>query len=346
MGKYDREGKKGLQEGEVKMDPSMFFSLLFGSERFDPWIGELHLAMQTDQLVKTMEKSDLVNENPEELDALGNSASKAMKRKQLRREVHCACHLRDKLDRWVYERSYDGFEEQMRLEASTLAEGQFGPELLVTLGEIYQQRSELYLADELVGRFSLTKRVASIKHSTASMGHRMQFYQQAASSLWQVKKMHDVATKDVSASSQSSQPAEAEANGAAGSQAEPDSAEDKERQELEKEEKQREAIESALAEALPMFLQTAWSCVVTDIDATITEVTRKLLKDKSVAWQIRLRRAQALQRLGEIFVDEGTKAEATQGSSTEKLMSSDVAKATLQEALMGSVREKKAKDQD
>ena len=28
---------------QVKMDPSVFFSLLFGSERFEPWIGELHL---------------------------------------------------------------------------------------------------------------------------------------------------------------------------------------------------------------------------------------------------------------------------------------------------------------
>jgi hypothetical protein len=25
------------------MDPSVFFSLLFGSERFEPWIGELYL---------------------------------------------------------------------------------------------------------------------------------------------------------------------------------------------------------------------------------------------------------------------------------------------------------------
>ena len=60
---------------KVKMDPSTFFSLLFGSERFEPWIGELpgsqrdiaglgrsisssarHLAMQTDQFAKAMEK--------------------------------------------------------------------------------------------------------------------------------------------------------------------------------------------------------------------------------------------------------------------------------------------------
>ena len=61
--KYDKEGKAGIKEGnawdsdprrdqepflgklrvftEVKMDPSTFFSLLFGSERFEPWIGEL-----------------------------------------------------------------------------------------------------------------------------------------------------------------------------------------------------------------------------------------------------------------------------------------------------------------
>ena len=30
-------------QAEVKMDPSVFFSLLFGSERFEPWIGELLL---------------------------------------------------------------------------------------------------------------------------------------------------------------------------------------------------------------------------------------------------------------------------------------------------------------
>lgn len=44
--KYDREGKSGI-EGHVKMDPSTFFSLLFGSERFEPWIGELPLATVT-----------------------------------------------------------------------------------------------------------------------------------------------------------------------------------------------------------------------------------------------------------------------------------------------------------
>jgi len=349
--KYDREGKSGIQEGNVKMDPSVFFSLLFGSERFDPWIGELHLAMQTDQFAKSLEK-----EGDEEAEAdvvrEGEASERCLRRRQLHREVHCAVNLREKLDRIVYRRDSEGFEEQMRLEAANLASGQFGPELLMTLGEIYQLRAEIYLADELVGRFSLTKRVASLKHSGITMRHRLHFYQNAAGSLMRMKKVHDAA--------KSSLPAE-------GQEAD--------------EEQQRKAVEDALDDALPMFLQTAWAAVVTDIDGTIKEVGRKLLKDKSVTWQTRVRRAQALQRLGQIFVEEGAAAEANafaqssqgeasgEGTGTEEggggdgnavagaarprqqpstfwqqkplPISSQAAKATLQEALMGSVREKK-----
>merc|ERR1712151_1291786 len=136
------------------------------------------------------------------------------------------------------------------------------------------------------------------------MGHKLQFYQDAASSVFKVKKMHDAVQK--------------QSNNEEG-----ESVEASEAQVAAQEEEQRQAIESALEEALPTFLQTAWSCVVTDIDGTVKEVSRKLLKDKSACWQIRLRRAQALQKLGEIFQEEGTKAEQAQGSSTAKLMSSD-----------------------
>lgn len=308
--KYDREGKEGIQEGNVKMDPSVFFSLLFGSEKFLPWIGELHLAMQTDQFAKSLEK-DAQDFSPEDVVVEGEGK---LKRKQVRREVRCACTLREKLDRWVYGRDPQGFEEQMRVEAGELASGQFGPELLCTLAEIYQLRAEIYLADELVGRFSLTKRMASLKHSNHILRHRLNFFQNVAGSVLRVKKVHDAAR-----SSQMQ----------VGAGQQPD------------EEEQRKAVEDALDDALPVFLQTAWAAVVTDIDSTIKEVGRKLLKDKSVPWQIRVRRAQALQRLGQIFGEEGARADAAQGERSSRTMTSEVAKATLQEALMGSCREKK-----
>jgi curved DNA-binding protein CbpA len=329
--KYDRDGKEGIQAGTAKLDPSLFFSLLFGSERFEPWVGELHLAMQTDELTKTLEKSQADEEA--QGDALQDLASRSLKRRQLRREVRCACHLRNKLDRHVYDRDTAGFEEQMRREAVDLGSAQYGPELLATLGENYQIRADIYLADELAGRYSITKSVASMRHSGLTMRHKMNLYQNAAGSLFRAKKVHDAAKG-----------APVPTDGSAGAAAESSTGAQEgaggENPDEEIPAHQQKAVEEALDNALPHFLQTAWSAVVTDIDGTIKEVGRKLLKDKSVGWQIRLRRALALKRLGEIFSEEADKAQTAQGS-TSALMTSETVKATLQEALMGSVREKK-----
>uniref|UniRef100_A0A7S4VU03 J domain-containing protein n=1 Tax=Alexandrium monilatum TaxID=311494 RepID=A0A7S4VU03_9DINO len=347
--KYDREGKEGIQEGNVKMDASVFFSLLFGSERFERWIGELHLAMQIDQFTKTWEKGG-DELSPEE----GEVAARALKRRQLRREVQCACHLREKLDRLVSGRDPEGFEEQMRLEAVGLASGQFGPELLSTLGEMYQLRAEIYLTDELVGRFSFTKRVVSWRHSSLTMRHRMHLYQNAAGSLLRVKRVHDAAKSVASSASQQpvqpppqpqqqpQQPQPQESREEQPGEDQPGSSPGAEAGTVqEDDEAQRKAVEEALDAALPVFLQTAWAAVVTDIDGSIKEVGRKLLKDKSVPWQIRIRRAQALQRLGQIFSQEGAKAVAVQGDTSARVMTSEAARATLQEALLGSCREKR-----
>jgi len=323
--KYDREGKEGIQQGRQRMDPSLFFSLLFGSERFDPWIGELHLAMQTDQFAKALERADEDQEqSAEDSIAEGDAMSRSLRRRQFRREVRCACHLRNILDRFVSYRDIDGFESQMRTEAASLASGQFGPATLCALGEIYVARSEIYLADELVGRFSFKKQVASMRHSGLTARHRWHLCQHAVGSIMRVKRVHDAATN--SAASASIPKADNETTPT------------EEEQEQENQE-QESVVEAVLDEALPTFLQTAWAAVVTDIDGTIKEVGRKLLKDKSVPWQIRIRRAQGLQRLGQIFLEEGEKAKAVVGGTETHVLTSEAAKAALQEALMGSVRE-------
>lgn len=338
--KYDRDGKEGIQEGNVKMDPTVFFSLLFGSERFEPWIGELQLAMQTDQFSKMLDKDGDMAISEDSFEE-SEMASRNVKKRQFHREVHCASHLRQVLDRYVYGRDEAGFEEQMRIEALALASGQFGPELLMTLGENYQMRAEIYLADELVGRFSISKRIASMRHSHLTMRHRFAFYSNAAGSLLRVKKVHDAARGAAKAAEQRAASSAGSPEGASPSSQQAGEAGDDGNMldAADLDEQQRKEVEDVLNDALPVFLQTAWAAVVTDIDSTIKEVGRKLLKDKSVGWQIRTRRAQALKRLGEIFTEEGAKA-AAQGGSMQS-MTSEVAKATLQEALMASVREKR-----
>ncbi|CAE7218389.1 Cpn2 [Symbiodinium sp. CCMP2592] len=106
-------------------------------------------------------------------------------------------------------------------------------------------------------------------------------------------------------------------------------------------EEQAQEVEAAMEDALPSFLQTAWAYVVRDIDKTVRDVGRKFLQDKSVPWQIRIRRAQALQRLGQVFVSEGALAAKAAAASSvpdpgaanaEAAGPTSAAKAVLQEA--------------
>mmetsp|Transcript_89687 Transcript_89687/g.159338 ORF Transcript_89687/g.159338 Transcript_89687/m.159338 type:complete len:688 (+) Transcript_89687:54-2117(+) len=308
--KYDTEGKSGVEEQKnVQLDPRVFFSLLFGSEQFEPWTGELHIAAQADHFTKDSE-----GENEEM--PLTDPNGRALQKRQLRREVALAVHLREVLSGFVYGRS-ENFEDYIHQEAQKLASAQFGPELLRALGEIYLARAEIYLANELVGRFSLSKRIASAKANGLILQHNLKFYKKATGSLIRAGKVYSAASKA----------AEKEPEAEEGAEPGPDS-EGKRLQQAKK-------FEAALDDALPYFLETAWSYVARDIDDTVKNVSRKFLQDKSVPWQIRVRRAQALRRLGQIFVDVGS-GHDNDGAPNP----TEAAKAVLQEAMMGAMREK------
>ena len=76
---YDTHGKEGIDEAP-KMDPSTLFAMIFGSEKFEPLVGELKLAtqMQMDE--------EHAGQN-----------SKLLKFRQKKREVQCATNLAVKL---------------------------------------------------------------------------------------------------------------------------------------------------------------------------------------------------------------------------------------------------------
>jgi len=326
--KYDKDGESGVQDQtNVRMDPAVFFSLLFGSEKFMPWTGELHLAMQTDEITKSMTSTQEDGKEDGGLLLEGDPAA-LLKKRQLRREVHCACHLRQKLDRFVYGRDQAGFEEQMCSEAHELGSAQFGPELLLALGEVYELRGSTCLANELcrAGRYSLSTSMANAADSKRNFLHGVDFATNIAGSLMQARTLYKAANSEEASK-------ERDSREAAGSTAEGVEAE------LAKEQEEKaQRLEAALEEALPTFLQTAWAAVVRDLDGTLKEVCKKLLQDKSVPWQIRIRRAQGLQRLGQIFVAEGEKALVAQGGSSTLKLASGEAKALLQEALMGACK--------
>lgn len=94
----------------------------------------------------------------------------------------------------------------------------------------------------------------------------------------------------------------------------------------------RQAL-SSLEGSLPVFLQTIWDISQMDIEATLYKVCDRALKDISVPWQIRYRRAIALKRLGQIFRDAGQ-------VELKDLTNAQIVKQQLEEALYSAIRER------
>mmetsp|Transcript_23735 Transcript_23735/g.74712 ORF Transcript_23735/g.74712 Transcript_23735/m.74712 type:complete len:912 (-) Transcript_23735:89-2824(-) len=321
--RYDQLGKEAVSDSALpSIDPTLFFSMLFGSEQFEKYIGKLYLAMQTDHIAKDLQRdmdrrqkeAESQDGNVPARDVIGDSIEREMrwsadskkdrqmKRQQMAREVRCAMQLAERLDRWVTARDEAGFMTSILQEASELVRVSFGGRLLRTIGSVYESCAEQYLAN-LRGNFTIETQLASWRESTHVAKVRMQAMSSVAKSAFAVKRHLDVA-------------------GVHGND------EDQEK----KEEAARQTM-SSLEDSLPVFLQTIWDVSAVDIENTLRHVCDKVLKDISVPWQIRYRRATALVRFGRVFRDVG------QVEHTD-LSQSQVAKQHLEEALYGALREK------
>lgn len=325
--RYDQLGKDGVSEAALpSVDPSVFFSMLFGSEQFEKYIGKLYLAMQTDHIAKDVQKEFERRQKEESRaegsnstrDVIGDSIEREMKfsgdskkerrlkRQQLVREVRCAAHLCERLDRWVAGRDEAGFMTASCQEAAELVRVSFGGRLLRTLGEIYEMAAEQFFSS-MRGAFTLENIGASWKESTHQYKVRINAMSSVAKSALAVKRMHDLAG--------------AHEDGADGEQNQ------------EKKDQAAKETMTSLEDSLPVFLQTIWDVSALDIENTLHHVCDKVLKDISVPWQIRHRRAVAMMRLARIFRDVGQVEHAD-------LSQSSAAKQHLEEAFYGAIREK------
>ena len=95
------------------------------------------------------------------------------------------------------------------------------------------------------------------------------------------------------------------------------------------------AMQKEMEASLPLLLDTAWSMCNVDITETVKASTKMVLKVVGVPWQIRMRRAYALRRLGRIFED------VAQGDHHEADATGEQVKRRLEEALLSSIKESK-----
>lgn len=313
--KYDTDGRGGLSADKTsvsdndlskKVDPTLLFAFLFGSDQFSNYIGRLSTAT-----------SASVGDSPK----ISIADAKEL---QKRRVTRLAVALINKITPWVdatnNEDAQSIIEAEWTVEGDTLSKASFGHQLVTTIGKV---GFFLYVFDVMnhfvyihlhLPKCILFRRneqqcynlMAVIYEGSIDSGHGLPSIAQ-----WAAKTQASFESKNVEQKGKMEQLR-------AGLDMIKLQAEIQQKLAKATTDEEKAALNDQLTNAsMEIMLRVLWTTTVVDITATIQETTQMVFFDTSVTNDIHLRRVAAVKRLGSLWMDLAEPLTTTSNTDTK-----------------------------
>lgn len=310
---YDQHGKEGVEDAP-KVDPSTLFAMIFGSEKFEPLVGELKLAHQ-------MQLEEHEVNNP-----------KLVKFHQKKREIQVALNLAAKLQPYIDSKGdADAFKAGLTEELDELSASPFGGTLVMTLGRAYYEAaaSEMSTLEGIGVGFTQAGRSINSSVGIASEGVRAAYLAQQVSKAQRQKSMKLSSEKEAAAEAAAATTSGGGTTTAAAADGKDNTSHQQERPPQQGLGEKQQSVYMTEAEEASMkrkierlsghMFAVMWYISEMDIRSTLASACRKVVRDHSVSDAERVMRCRALKLLGESFKAKGGSKSAGLGDIKNRM---------------------------
>lgn len=257
---YDTWGSASVPQKDQHFDAFVFFAILFGSEKVEPYIGELAVASFVDRIMKVAQSGSISQEDFKML----RDDSDYKTRKQ---QVEISANLIARIESFVNgTQSKEAFKDSCYMEAGEIAQSEFGPAFLVSIGAALQLEAGQFLGfHRSILSWPKGGFFATIKMKN-KLANRIMSFRKTIKAVRAVMKENQLSGRTLGES-------------------------------------------VTVKEALPAILEMAWAYNEQDIAHTVNGACWRIFLDNGVTFYERLRRAEAIQMLGEEFARLGKSVE-------------------------------------